>query len=86
MSLDRRVQVLLDPKQYLAVEREAARSGQSVGALIRDSIARRLAAGDSARAAAARRLLASADTTGPAGEDWSDAKAALEGELTAKLP
>lgn len=86
MSLDRRVQVLLDPKQYLAVEREAARSGQSVAAVIRDSIARRLAAGDSARAAAARRLLASADTTDPAGEDWADSKAALEGELTAKLP
>ncbi len=85
-TLDRRVQILLEPAQYEEVEREAARTGQSVAAVIRDAIGARLASGVAARAAAAERLLASADSDTERGEGWSDSKAALAGQLVSKLP
>jgi hypothetical protein len=85
-ALERRVQLLLDPQQYKAVEREAARSGQSVAAVIRDAIDARLAARDSSRAAAARRLLAATDAPDGPGEDWERSKAALDDALAAKVP
>ena len=74
-ALERRVQILLDKEQYAQVEREAQRTKQSVAAVIRQAISERLATRESVRAAAARRLLATADQ-GP-GEDWGSTKAAL---------
>jgi len=85
--LDRRVQILLDPVQYAQLEREAARQGQSVAAVIRESIADRLAAARSSRSAAADRLLSSADSPGSSPEDdWPITKDALERDLIRKLP
>jgi hypothetical protein len=86
MSLDRRVQLLLDRQQYHQVELEAARSGQSVAGVIREAIESRLASGAVRRAAAAERLLASADPESEPGEDWEHAKAAHDAALRAKLP
>ena len=83
-TLERRVQILLDPAQYEDVEREALRTGQSVAAVIRGAISARLASGSAARAAAAQRLLASADPDTERGEDWSDSKAALAEQLVSK--
>jgi len=34
-TLDRRVQVLFDPVQYAALEREASATNKSVGAIVR---------------------------------------------------
>lgn len=82
--LDRRVQLLLDPAQYERLEHEALRTGQSVAAVIRSAVADRLASSDAPKAAAARRLIESADSGQP-GEDWADAKAAIEQGLAAKL-
>jgi hypothetical protein len=82
--LERRVQILLDPTQYEQVQREAARTGQSVAAVIRDAIADRLTSRDAVRAAAAASLLASVDDSGGA-EDWQVTKAALDDELAAKM-
>jgi len=78
--------VLLDPKQYAELEREAARTGQSVAAVIRDSISDRLSGSQLSRSAAARRLLMSADSAESPADDWSVIKAALEQELVQKLP
>ena len=83
-TLERRVQILLDPAQYARVEREAKRSRQSVAAVIREAIDARLATRDSVRSAAANRILKSADSG--KGEDWSVTKAALDAELAHKLP
>jgi Ribbon-helix-helix protein, copG family len=85
-TLDRRVQILIDPAQYEQIEREAARTHQSVAAVIRDAIAARLSASDLVRETAAARLLASADSVNSAGEDWLDAKEALSASLASKLP
>lgn len=84
-TLERRVQILLDPVQYQDVEREAARTGQSVAAVIREAIAARLSSRDGARAAAAQRLLASADPDTTGGEDWAVSKHALGELLASKL-
>ncbi len=85
-GLDRRVQILVEPDQYSALEREASRTGRSVAAVIRDSITEHLAARRPTQAAAADRLLAAAvRETGP-GEDWSDTKDALDRDLLDKLP
>ncbi len=80
------MQILLAHAQYEAVEREAARTGQSAAAVIRDAIDARLASGDAARSAAAKRLIASADPDTEGGEDWSEAKSALAEQLASKLP
>ena len=85
-TLKRRVQILLDPHQYAQLEREAARRGQSVAAVIRESITQRLDDDRSGRAAAGRRLLMSADSVDSPGEDWSVIKAEMEQELVGKLP
>lgn len=82
-ALERRVQILLDKEQYAQVEREAQRTKQSVAAVIRQAISERLATRESVRAAAARRLLATADQ-GP-GEDWGSTKAALASMLSDKV-
>ncbi len=83
--LERRVQLLLDPRQYEQVEREARRTGQSVAAVIREAIADRVDRGQSARAAAAERLLArpADDTPEP---DWPEIKAAMEDEFASRYP
>ena len=44
-TLERRVQILLDPQQYEALEREARARNQSVGSIIRESIDARFGAG-----------------------------------------
>jgi Ribbon-helix-helix protein, copG family len=82
--LERRVQILLDPTQYEQVQREAARTGKSVAAIIRDAITDRLTSRDAVRAAAAASLLASVDESADE-EDWQVTKAALDDELAAKM-
>jgi predicted transcriptional regulator len=82
-TLERRVQILLDKEQYAQVEREAKRTQQSVAAVIRQAISERLATHESVRAAAARRLLETADRG--QGEDWATAKAAMESRLSDKV-
>lgn len=84
-ALERRVQILLDQIQYEQVQREAARTRQSVAAVIRDAIGARLASGDAARAAAAQRLLASADRNDSPAEDWAEVKSGLEQSVASKL-
>ena len=42
MSLTRRLQVLVDPERHAALEREAARTGRSVGAVVREALDERL--------------------------------------------
>ncbi|SDI89223.1 hypothetical protein SAMN05444157_0672 [Frankineae bacterium MT45] len=84
-KLDRRVQLLLEPSQYEQLEREAARAGGSVASVIRDAIDARLAAGQDVRAAAADRLLRSAESDDVPGEDWDAVKAGLEAALAGKI-
>jgi hypothetical protein len=83
--LDRRVQLLLDPQQYEQLEREAARSGKSVAAVVREAIGARLAVGGGARAAAAQRLLVVAEADELPGQDWSEAKTDMAEALDRKL-
>lgn len=78
MSLDRRVQILLDDRRYAVLEREAARRDTSVAALIRAAIDRTYAGADANRRAAGAALL---DAEPMPVEDWSDMKAAMLDEL-----
>ncbi len=77
-TLDRRVQLLIDPEQYAQIEVEAARDGKSVAAVIREAITARLAKTGQRRAAAAQRLLNSADPVTASALDWTTEKAAIE--------
>jgi hypothetical protein len=85
-TLDRRVQILVNPEQYAELEREARRSGRSVASLVRQSIDDHLAGLRSSRSAAGERLLRSADPVSDAQEDWDMTKGAIERELRGKLP
>ena len=59
MSLTRRLQVLIDDERHGALEREAARTGRSVGAVVREALDDRLGlARPNARGAGARLLAA----------------------------
>ncbi|HVM28582.1 MAG TPA: antitoxin [Mycobacteriales bacterium] len=57
MSLDRRLQLLLDENRYRRVADLARQQGTSVAAVIRDAIDRGLPNPDRARSAAARQVL-----------------------------
>jgi hypothetical protein len=74
MSKDRRLQVLVEPEQYRALEARAGRRGVSVASVVREALSLYLAAGPEQVRAAADRLLAA--TPLPVGDP---------GELRAKL-
>lgn len=57
MSLDRRLQLLLDEERYRRVAELAGQRGTSVAAVIREAIDRGLPSPDRRRRAAARRVL-----------------------------
>lgn len=81
-TLDRRVQLLLDPSQYEALEQEAAARQQSVAAIVREAITRHLGIDGAKRRASLDQLFASA----AAGADmpmseWVDIKQEIEQDL-----
>lgn len=81
-TLDRRVQVLFDPVQYAALEREANAANKSVGAIVREAVGERLRATTTDKQAALARLLARADSLPSAGPiDWEREKDAFERDL-----
>lgn len=57
MSLDRRLQLLLDDERYRRVSELAGQRGTSVAAVIREAIDRGLPSPDRQRRTAARRIL-----------------------------
>lgn len=65
MSLDRRLQLLLDEERYQKVAAVAEQRRISVAAVIRDAIDRSLRGPDAERAAAGRRVLAAAPMAVP---------------------
>ncbi|WP_022923661.1 ribbon-helix-helix protein, CopG family [Serinicoccus marinus] len=88
--MDRRLQLLLDAERYARVSQEAAASGRSVAAVIREAIDARFAPDDDAALRAAgselleRARLARADATHP-GEGPDDLKRAYATSVDAKL-
>jgi len=82
MSLmERRLQLLLDRHRFSLVEAEAARTGRSVAAVIREAIDWRFSSDASVRMSAARQLLAMSED--PEGEepDWAESKTAMADAL-----
>lgn len=79
MSLDRRVQLLLDRERYERLEVEAARRGVSVAAVIREAIDRAVGGDVGSRAEAAAELLAAEPME--VGE-WAQEKRHLADELS----
>lgn len=79
MSLDRRVQLLLDDDRYQRLELEAARRGVSVAAVIRDAIDRAYGGDVGSRSQAAAELLAAEPMV--VGE-WAKEKRGLADELS----
>jgi len=84
-TLDRRVQILLDPAQYAALEHEASVQKQSVASLIREAVDERLNRSKQTKADALARLLASADVTGPP-IVWEEVKESFERDSLRDLP
>ena len=84
--LERRLQLLLDADRYDRVCAEAARSGRSVAAVIREAIDLRFPDDeDSARVQAVKALLSLTRDAGPGvGESPAELKEAYAVELAAK--
>jgi len=77
MSLTRRLQVLVDEERHAALEREAARSGKSVGAVVRSALDEHLGLErPEARGAGARLLSAPPSPVGEP-EELADELASL---------
>lgn len=72
MSLERRVQILLDEPQYARLEREARRRGGSVASVIRDAVDRLLPPGSTMSRSEAGDLLLAAEPIDVG--DWAEAK------------
>jgi hypothetical protein len=83
--LDRRVQILLDPAQYAALEHEAAVQKQSVASLIREAVDERLKRSKQTKLDALERLFASADVAGPP-IVWEEVKESFERDYLRDLP
>ncbi len=84
--LEKRLQILLDQERFAKVEEEAARSGRSVAAVIREAIDLRFAPDASVRASAAAAFLALTEEPVGPGEDWADVKAAMTADLARRVP
>ena len=85
-GLERRLQILLDQERHSLVESEAARSGRSVAAVIREAIDLRFASDVAVRANAASAFLEATSDEGGPGEDWADTKAAMGSDLERRVP
>ncbi|MHB1235841.1 MAG: ribbon-helix-helix protein, CopG family [Microbacteriaceae bacterium] len=91
-TLERRVQVLFDPAQYAALEREAAEQRQSVAAVIREAVDNRLKTRRFSKQEALSRLFARADELGARGPiargpiDWEEEKESFERDYLRDLP
>jgi predicted DNA-binding protein len=82
MSLmERRVQILIEHAEYQRLERVARADHRSVASVIREAIGQYLNTGADDKARALDALLDMAVDRG-AGEDWNDAKQALEDTRT----
>jgi hypothetical protein len=86
-TLDRRVQILLDPAQYAALEHEASVHNRSVASLIREAVDERLNRSKKTRVEALERLFARADAQPPGAPiDWDEEKESFEREFLKDLP
>jgi len=86
MSLmEKRLQLLLDQDRYDRVAREAARSGRSVAAVIREAIDVRFEDDAARRSAAAAEFLRLTQHTHGQEPDWAETKAELLDDLDRKL-
>ncbi|HWF32250.1 MAG TPA: hypothetical protein VG188_06815 [Solirubrobacteraceae bacterium] len=65
MSLDHRLQILIDDERHQRISEAARERGVSVATVVREAIDRGLASADSQRQAAGRRLLDAPDMTVP---------------------
>ncbi|MDR1790137.1 MAG: hypothetical protein LBR20_00455 [Propionibacteriaceae bacterium] len=78
--LERRVQILFDPVEFDRLERLAAQLGSSVGAVVRQSVADRLAREQRSKTAALARVLTQAADVDPLLADWDAVKDSFEGD------
>jgi len=77
--LERRVQILFDPEEYELLQSYAQREGQSVGAVVRESVRTTLTGTVSVRQSALNRLLARGDASAPETVgDWEAVKDSFE--------
>lgn len=84
-TFDRRVQILLDPARYAALEHGASVHRQSVASLIREAVDERLRRSRQTKMEALERLLSSADVTGPP-IMWEEVKDSFERDYLRDLP
>jgi hypothetical protein len=75
MSLDRRLQILIDDERHRRISTAARERGVSVATVVREAIDRGLANPETRRRAAGRRLLDAPDMTVP---EPADLRAELE--------
>ncbi|MEX2619914.1 MAG: hypothetical protein WD250_06820 [Egibacteraceae bacterium] len=78
MPLDRRLQILLEERQHVLLEQEAARRGTSVASLIREAIDRVYAGATADRQDAAAAIL---EASPMPVEDWAPLKARMLDEM-----
>ncbi|MFN8099200.1 MAG: hypothetical protein U0Q21_13030 [Dermatophilaceae bacterium] len=86
-TLERRLHLMIDQARYDQLTAEATRTGRSVADIVRSAIDLHFDEDrdQARRAAAARFLLASADSDSEPGETWEEMLAIQEAELDRRL-
>lgn len=82
MSLDRRLEILLEPAQYEQLEQAARQSGGSVASIIRDAVDRYVPGDAVARSTVADFLLSAPEIDVG---DWSETKRRMHDEMAAQI-
>jgi chromosomal replication initiation ATPase DnaA len=88
MTLDRRLQLLIDEDCWSMLETEAKRESMTVAAVVRQAIDDHFAGNMRRRAEAGRRLLAMSEnpTPGETEPSWAEIKRAMEEDLERRYP
>jgi hypothetical protein len=82
MSLDHRLQILIDDERHRRISTAARERGVSVATIVREAIDRGLSSADARREAAAQRLLLAPDMDLPEPEELRKELDALRGRRT----
>jgi hypothetical protein len=78
-TLERRVPILFDPRQYHSLRQVAQAEGRSVGSIVREAVELRLSARQTQRRSVAERLIAGArDQHQDPAPAWDDIKAGFD--------
>ena len=85
-ALEQRLQVLINESQKARLDREAAATGRSVGAIVREAIDLRYSLDEPAKAVALQWIIEHGAKDHEEWADWQEIKAGILDDISARVP